>query len=294
MAVVTVARQAGSGDDIIIPLIAERLGFDVLDSFMLARVAEQSERRERQAVDVSRRRVSSVEEWLISFLSPGVRKCILQENGCLYPKRYIDYIESVFTGIAERGNVVIVGRGGQYLLREQPLAFHVRLVADTEFRIAWMKRSGQVTGEEAMARIRHSDAMRGRFISRYFSGDWDDPCAYHLVLNTGRIGPEGAAEAVVNAVQRFMNEREFITGRKDRRKAIDRRGLERRRRDRRSMRAAVQKASPKQSLIRENYLLSSLPSSDRRQNSRRTYTRRIDDRKRLEFPVLQFPGEERW
>ncbi|MHB9030834.1 MAG: cytidylate kinase-like family protein, partial [Candidatus Latescibacterota bacterium] len=285
MAVVTVARQAGAGGEIILPLIAGKLGFDLIDSFLLARVAEQSGERRQTAIGMKKGLLSAVEEWLATFITPEVGKCILQANGRLNPERYIDYIESVFTGLAERGNVIIVGRGGQYILRNQAHAFHIRLVADTGFRIDWMKRSGHVTEEEAVVRIRHSDAMRRSFISRYFSGDWDDPHAYHLVLNAARIGMEESADLIVAAVQWSMSGREYVPGLKERRKATDRRKSERRRKDRRTVSATFKKESPVHSHGRDYSLFPSTPGSDRRRNNRRIYIRRIEDRKRLQFPV---------
>jgi cytidylate kinase len=257
----------------------------VIDSFLLARIGEKSVKGVQPAVGVLNGLASPVEEWVNAFIASGEGECILRADGRLNPERYIDYIENVFAGLAERGNVIIVGRGGQCILRNQEQAFHVCLMADMEFRIDRMKRSVRVSDEEAMARLLHSDAMRRDFVSRYFSGNWDDPQSYHLVVNTGRVGLDESAELIVLAVQRFISAREYVHGRKERRKSIDRRRSERRRKDRRTSGTPPMRESPEHSQGRYYSLFPPVSDSDRRQHTRRAYIRRIEDRKKIPFPV---------
>jgi hypothetical protein len=42
-----------------------------------------------------------------------------------------------------------------------------------------------------------TDRNRARYHRQYYDRDWTDPVNYHMVLNTGVLGLEGATGAVV-------------------------------------------------------------------------------------------------
>jgi hypothetical protein len=47
------------------------------------------------------------------------------------------------------------------------------------------------------------DAARSDYLRRHFGVDWRDPAHYHLVLDTGRLGLETAAELIAIAARRL-------------------------------------------------------------------------------------------
>ena len=107
----------------------------------------------------------------------------------------------VIRGLAHEGNVLILGRGGQMLLRNHPGAFHVQTVAPFANRVeVVMSRYG--LGERvAQQRVRASDRARFDYLRRYHDVDWLDPTLYHLVLNTAGLPAASAIELIVAAQQ---------------------------------------------------------------------------------------------
>jgi cytidylate kinase len=51
--------------------------------------------------------------------------------------------------------------------------------------------------DKAAAVLDRTDRNRARYLREYYRRDWDDPVNYHLVLNTGVLGFEGATELIV-------------------------------------------------------------------------------------------------
>jgi cytidylate kinase len=47
-----------------------------------------------------------------------------------------------------------------------------------------------------------TDAQRRRYHREHYGRDWDDPVHYHMILNTGLLGLDGAAETIVHAARR--------------------------------------------------------------------------------------------
>ena len=88
---------------------------------------------------------------------------------------------------ADRGEVLLVGRGGTWLLRDCPRAFHVRLVASMDIRLRRVMEYRWVREEVAKRLIAHSDAQRRSFCEGYFGVDWSSPLEYHITVNSGRL-----------------------------------------------------------------------------------------------------------
>ena len=103
--------------------------------------------------------------------------------------------------LAARGNVLLVGRGGNRFLRDHPAAFHVRLVAPMEIRLRRVMEHRWLREKQARQLIAQSDAERRSFYENYFGADWTSPLEYHLTANSGRLGP-AAVDLVACAAER--------------------------------------------------------------------------------------------
>ena len=106
--------------------------------------------------------------------------------------------DRVVEEIAARGRVVLVGRAAVAVLARRPRG---------AARAGWSRRlsSGsrivmereQVTAERAREMIHETDEHRARYHEEYYQRDWSDPAGYHMVLNTGALGFDGAADLIV-------------------------------------------------------------------------------------------------
>lgn len=102
--------------------------------------------------------------------------------------------------LGEMGNVILVGRGANVILGHRPEAFHVRLVASLESRVAHMAELRGLSKKAALAYVEAEDRARQRFIRRTFQVDVNDPLLYNLVINVDRIPIDEAARIVGDAV----------------------------------------------------------------------------------------------
>lgn len=114
---------------------------------------------------------------------------------------YIATVTAVIQELAQRGNIVILGRGSQVILQEHPGAFHVLAIAPQELRVKRFAQRENLSLEKAAKQVAEIDRGRLAFHHKFFKVDADDPRLYHLVLNTGRLSYEQAAQAVASAAQ---------------------------------------------------------------------------------------------
>ena len=106
--------------------------------------------------------------------------------GSIY-QRYFEALEQTMRELAERGDVILVGRGGNCFLRDDPRAFHVRLVAPMAVRCRRIMEYRWVRKAVAKKQVAESDAQRRRFHESYFGIDWSNPLEYHITVNSGRL-----------------------------------------------------------------------------------------------------------
>jgi hypothetical protein len=273
MAVVTIARLTGSGGDVIAARVAEGLRYDLIDSALLTKIAEHAGVRLEQVMGLDERCESRMVKWLLKIITPKVKKIIHEEEPHLKPEGYIEYLTHVIHGMAEKGKIVIVGRGGQFILREMGNAFHVRVIADQSTRVNWLKQSYEISEEEALDRIKRSDAMKRNFSRRYFRKDWDDPLLYHVMVNTSRLPVEEASEMIIGAVRKFGATRDYIPGVREQRR-VDRRSAERRKGDRRDTLSIWTLRDVETALLKTWRPVRTLNKPDRRKGERRKGSRR--------------------
>ncbi len=107
--------------------------------------------------------------------------------------------------------MVIVGRGGQVLLKDAPGVIHVRVEAP--FEVRFQRVMEQLKHEQGSARsddeirrkasdlIANRDISSADYIKRYYNVDWADPKLYHMVLNLGKLSVEQAVQIIVTVVQ---------------------------------------------------------------------------------------------
>jgi len=114
---------------------------------------------------------------------------------------YGELVRRVIQEYAQIGNVIIVGRGGQVVLRDFPNAFHVRVQAEKGLRTQRLVERLGLDYKEAEKQIHQSDKERARYLKYYFDADCDDPTLYHTVFNTGKLSVDLITHLICEAVK---------------------------------------------------------------------------------------------
>ena len=204
MAVVTITRQYGGGGSDVAQRVAATLGWSLVDNDFVERVARQAG-LPPETVAAHEERAPSLRERLVRALATASPEVFVPGGPAaeLDEEALVGVTQRVIAEAAAAGRVVLVGRGAQAYLASarQEDALHVYVVAPREARVrAVMERLG-VDAKQAVQTIDQTDADRDRYVNRHYGRIRQDPANYHLVLNTGWLGFDGAAELVVAAVR---------------------------------------------------------------------------------------------
>ena len=121
----------------------------------------------------------------------------------LSEENYIERMSAAIEVLAEKGNIVFVGRGVQMILAGNPNLLHVHIYAPPQIRARRvMEKRGIQDEAAALQIIRRADERRRGWFRRFFTGaNWKDPRYYHLMINTGRISVDVAIDLIVQSAR---------------------------------------------------------------------------------------------
>src|SRR4030088_51645 len=164
MPVITIGRQFGAGGTTVGGMLARELNVDLLESRIIDEVAHRLQLPKDEVEAEDEQPGSLLARLLVALGSASSEPLIPPEATAWRPpppdptfdtrKAVLQITQHVIQEAAHAGSVVIVGRGGGYILRDFPGALHVFLRADTSVRVkAIMERFKIASEEEARRRL---------------------------------------------------------------------------------------------------------------------------------------------
>ena len=190
MAIITISPQMGSGGPEIGMALGQRLGYRYVDQELL----QDAGRRYGLAED----KLSHLDE----------SKPTIFERFDAETRRYITAMQTAFYEFAEQDRVVLMGRGGQWLLRGVSHVLRVRVMAPFDIRVKRLgtKLAGPM-GEQASPRtvtemVRRDDTEKAGRMRYLYDVDVADPALYDLLINTEKLLTAAATDVITDVCRR--------------------------------------------------------------------------------------------
>jgi len=190
MAIICLSHEMGAGGPEIGQLVGQRLGYRYIDQELISDAAHR--------YGLLEEKLSHLDESKPSFF----------ERFDAETRRYITVIQTALYEFAEGDNVVLMGRGGQWLLRGIPHVLRIRIMAPFDLRVKRLgkKLSGQM-GEQTNPRtitdmVRRDDTEKAGRMRYLYEVDLRDPALYDVVVNTEKLSVEGAVDLVAGLARR--------------------------------------------------------------------------------------------
>ena len=202
MAVITISRQFGAGGITLGKMIAESLGYTFADSDILQRVAKEANVSTHWVESFEKEAGSKLSRMISGMISKRwLDRVLADERGYLDEQIYLDYLVLIIAQFADEGNVVILGRGSQYILNDHPETVHILLVDGFESRVQFIMKRYDMVRNKAERLVVNEDRRRVSLYKRLGKSDYENPQLYHLVLNMGRLDLETARDMVCSLVE---------------------------------------------------------------------------------------------
>jgi cytidylate kinase len=232
MSVLTISRLFGSGGDEIADQVCQMLGYRHFTKRQIAQAAFEAGLSEQEVASYSEFSEANYKynrylERLLRRAIPAAKEHPLKEDAVrtlqaeeklFNEASALTLVQQAIKKAYEIGNIVIIGRAGQIILKDKPGVLHVRIQAPLEERIRRIESrlKSEREGNEPDFKLRHDareliaerDAASADYVRHFYGLDWADPSLYHAVFNTGKISLPKTAQIIVNMVQSLFPEQD--------------------------------------------------------------------------------------
>ena len=205
--VVTISRQFGSGGAEIGRMVAHASGLQYIDHEIIDEVARRLGVNVESAARQDEKTAGTVRHVLeaIQSSNPFAMNYATLLNPAQAPAQsrelaYFRLTQKVILELATEGNVVIIGRGSQFLLHSSPRTLHIYIFAPLPYRIENVMKHFQLDRVQATHLIERRDYDHDSYLRHYYGSDGHQPALYHLFINTCLFSVELAASLVQQAL----------------------------------------------------------------------------------------------
>ncbi|MDO4160468.1 MAG: cytidylate kinase family protein [Prevotellaceae bacterium] len=191
--VITITREYGSGGHQLGEMLAKRLGIKFYDKSIISMAAKES-RYSEQYISENEQRMSS--NYLMNIILRDYGAPI--EKG-LSPSDAIFVAQSrVIRKIAKEESCVIIGRCGDYILKDIPSSSLIKVFCYSDVDDAAKRGVAEYNLDPKTAKTEIESVNRQRInhYQYYTSQKWGEPHNYNIMINTGSMGFETACELV--------------------------------------------------------------------------------------------------
>jgi cytidylate kinase len=182
------SRKIGSGALETADILAEQIGYKVIDRQILEYIAEDAK--------VSGRTVAIFDERF-----PGRRvelSSMLFGEKSFMESDYARHLANVVLSVAHLGQTIFVGRGTHLVLpRERVMA--VRFISSRDFRIKRIAKILNVPEKEVDKKIDKMDEEQRDFFKKVYGKKEAPPYEFDIVINCDYVKPKSAANIIAQA-----------------------------------------------------------------------------------------------
>ena len=187
--VLAITRTCGSGATTISKMLASDYGISLYDRKLLRLASEDS--------GINEALFGSADETVKKTLLYRVSKNVYQ--GELIPpesdnftsdSNLFNYQAKILKELAQKESYIVIGRCGDYILKDYKNMISVFLTADQETCIAHEMERLCCDRKEAIRQIKKNDKFRSDYYKYHTGRNWRDTSNYDLCLNTGKLGYE--------------------------------------------------------------------------------------------------------
>ena len=225
MTVLTISRLYGSEGDEIADHVCRTLGYRHFSKQHIAHAAVEAGLSEQEIASYSN--FSDVNYKYKRFLDRLIQRALPPakerhpkedavsvfrvEEKLFNEASAVTLVQQAIKRAYDAGNIVIIGRGGQIILKDSPGVVHIRIEAPLVVRVRRIEaRLKAERGDyEPHSKIKHDagvliaerDAASADYVRLFYGIDWAAPSFYHAVLNTGKMSIHQTAQIIVAMVQ---------------------------------------------------------------------------------------------
>ncbi|MCJ7499574.1 cytidylate kinase family protein [bacterium] len=184
MAILTIGRESGAGGEEIAKKVAGKLGYEfVAREAIFDEIGEYGEEWAKWGKEMDDHKPSLWERYDLSFAG------------------FVALKESIMFQHATRNNVVLMGRGGNWMLSDVPYALRVRIMAPMDKRVENIVKKDAVDTETAREMLENADEERSAYLKAIYHKDWTKAKYYDIVFDMGNLSEDEVVKMILGELE---------------------------------------------------------------------------------------------
>lgn len=193
--VITISREYGSGGHAIGEVLSKILHIPLYDREFIDHTALELG-FSPDFVAANEQNISNSKLWELIFTDKSIPASM---NPSKDDAIFVSQSRAIMN-LAATKNCIIIGRCANWVLRNNPNSLHVFICSNIDFAIHEIMIKDHLNQAAAKSKIEIVNKARANHYYQYTGQNWTDSRNYDLVINTSKIGIEGAAELIRNSL----------------------------------------------------------------------------------------------
>ena len=194
--IITIARMYGSGGNAVGEAVAHKLGCPCYNRQIIDQTARQMG-YSTEFVAENEQNIPTARLWELIFADSGIPASL---NPSKEDAIFVSQSRTI-RGLAHNGPCVIIGRLGNWILRDNPHILRVFIRSGLDFAVNQLTGRFHISKEEATRKIERVNTGRANHYRRYTGKQWTDINEYDLIINTDYTGIDGAVDMILRAAK---------------------------------------------------------------------------------------------
>lgn len=188
--IITISREFGSGGHFIGEEVAKKLGIPFYDKQILGEIARKTGFSE-EFIEKQGEYAPSKNIFSYAFVGRDAAGSSLSD------KIYAAQAE-IIRKLAKEESFVIIGRCADYILRDEPEAYHIFIHGEPEIKQKRIERIYEKDAKEAQKLMRDMDKKRRTHYNYYTEQEWGEAKNYTMTLNSSKLGYDRCIQIIAS------------------------------------------------------------------------------------------------
>ena len=193
--IITVGREFGSAGHFIAQMLSERLGIALYDKKLLEGTVISS--------GYSREILEKYDE---KPVNPFISRRIGNYTNSIEENVAEKIFEFIRTKADEGESFIVVGRCGEYVLRDNPNMMSIFILGDMDEKVKRIMSVRELSENKARDLIKKKDKRRKMYHNYYSDIKWGDSRGYDLCVNSSTLGIEKTVDVLMDYINKFKEE----------------------------------------------------------------------------------------
>lgn len=193
--VLAITRTCGSGATTISKMLAKEYDISLYDRKLLRLASEDSGIHEALFVNAD----ETVKKTLLYRVSRNIYQGELippESDNFTSDRNLFNYQAKVLKELAQNESYIVIGRCGDYILKDYKNVISIFLTADQEACISHVMEYLLFNKKEAVKYIAKNDKFRSEYYTYHTGKKWRNSDNYDLCLNTTKLGYQNTVELI--------------------------------------------------------------------------------------------------